>query len=99
MAETDNSTPTVSAAEQEVIDAEAAQWGHWTANGPIYLDGVLAFAAGHDVPVQHVEKFQLDKQGLVRAAGEPAAEPTPAAYVAAPVGQTVNGNPPSPKKK
>jgi len=96
MAETDTPS-TLTAAEQEVVDAENAQWGKWTANGPIFLDGVLAFAAGHDVPMQHVEKYHLDKQGLVRAAGEPAQDPALAAYVEAPAGQTVDGD--SKKKK
>jgi len=94
MAETDTPTPSLTAAEQEVVDAENAQWGKWTANGPIFLDGVLAFAPGHEVPVQHVEKYHLE--GLVRAAGEPAQDPALAAYVEAPAGQTVDGDP---KKK
>lgn len=95
MASTDTApTPdsSLTAAEQEVVDAENAQWGHWVANGPIYLDGVLAFAAGHEVPVQHVEVYGLEKDGLVRPAGEPAVEPAPAAYVAPPTGQTVDGD-------
>ncbi len=96
MAETDTPTPSLTAAEQEVVDAENAQWGHWTANAPIFLDGVLAFAPGHDVPVQHVEKYDLEAQNLVRPADQPAVDPAPAAYVAAPTGQTVDGDP---KKK
>lgn len=49
----------------EHLRAVAKEYGEWTAIAPIYFGSALAFATGTQVPIQHVEKFKLDEQGLV----------------------------------
>jgi hypothetical protein len=87
----DTSNMTDAEVQQAITELEQAQWGKWEAKGPIYIDGVLAFAKGHDVPVHHVEKFHLEEQGLVKPYGDETAdvieEPAPA-----PEGQVIEAN-------
>lgn len=59
MAEIDTSQMSPAEIQQAIAEAEQSQWGKWRAKGPIFIDGVLAFLRGHDVPVHHVEKFDL----------------------------------------
>lgn len=33
------------------------EYGTWVANEPVTIDGVLAFAKGHPVPISHVEAY------------------------------------------
>lgn len=57
----------------EHVKALEKEYGTWVAIAPIPMGNVLAFAEGAQVPVSHVERFQLDKQGLVAKAGTKAA--------------------------
>lgn len=58
----------------EHLRAVAKEYGEWTAIAPIYLGSALAFATGTQVPIQHVEKFKLDEQGLVARVNTKAAK-------------------------
>jgi hypothetical protein len=42
----------------------------YIANRPIYFGGALAFAAGHQVPADHVDRFGYDKVGWVNEVGD-----------------------------
>lgn len=92
------SSPTPDATEQDFLDEEASHWGTWRARGPIFIDGVRAFNAGHDVPNGHVERFHLEEQGLVERIGqeaEQAAEGDSATTTeppAAPQGEPIQGD-------
>lgn len=55
------------------IKALEKEYGTWVATQPIPMGNVLAFAVGAQVPASHVERYQLDKQGLVAKAGTKAA--------------------------
>lgn len=57
------------AAASEHIQALEKEYGTWVAIRPIPMGSALAFNPGAQVPVSHVERFQLDKQGLVAKAG------------------------------
>ena len=57
------------AAAVEHIKALEEEYGKWVAIAPISMGSALAFAKGAQVPVSHVERFQLDKQGLVAKTG------------------------------
>ena len=50
---------------EQYAQAQAEEYGSFVAKGPIYVDGALAFTAGHTVPKSTVEKFKYDEQGLV----------------------------------
>lgn len=54
---------------------QAAEYGAYVANGPIYIDGALAFAEGHPVPKSTVEANKYVEQGLVRESGTEAPAP------------------------
>jgi hypothetical protein len=51
---------------EELVAAEKlkaqVEWGTYVARGPIDIDGVRVFGAGHAVPVSHVTRFGLDDQ-------------------------------------
>lgn len=49
--------------------AQVAEYGAWVAAQDIPIEGVLAFAAGHPVPADHVARFGWDTLGLVVPAG------------------------------
>lgn len=57
------------AAAAEHIQALEKEYGTWVATAPIPMGSALAFNTGAQVPASHVERFQLDKQGLVAKAG------------------------------
>lgn len=61
------------AAAVDHIKAIEKEYGTWVAIAPIPMGTALAFAPGAQVPVSHVERFQLDKQGLVAKATTKAA--------------------------
>lgn len=64
----------------ELRALQADLYGHWVAVDNIYIDGALAFAPGHAVPTTHVDKFDLQAQGLVvPSAADAAAAADPAA--------------------
>jgi hypothetical protein len=54
---------------EEYKAQQAAEYGAYVANGPIYIDGALAFVEGHAVPKSTVEANKYVEQGLVREAG------------------------------
>lgn len=58
-------TTTDSVTAEDQRKAIAEEYGQWVAAEPIFIDGVLAFAEGHPVPVGHVKKFGFDKSGVV----------------------------------
>ena len=53
----------LSVAELRALQSDL--WGQWRAVDNIEIDGVLAFAAGAAVPTTHVDRFDLQAQGLV----------------------------------
>lgn len=57
------------AAAAEHIQALEKEYGAWVATKPIHMGAALAFNPGAQVPASHVERFELDKQGLVAKAG------------------------------
>jgi hypothetical protein len=61
------------AAAVDHIKAVEKEYGTWVAIQPIPMGNALAFAVGAQVPISHVERFQLDKQGLVAKANTKAA--------------------------
>jgi len=52
------STPAELAAQAQL--EAAVEWGTYLALGPIDIDGVRAFNAGHAVPKSHVERGLVD---------------------------------------
>lgn len=62
---------------EEYAAKQAAEYGTYVANGPIYVGGALAFNTGHPVPVSSVARFDYLEQGLVRKAGEAAPDAPP----------------------
>lgn len=55
--------------------AQQVEYGTWVAATDLYVQGVLAFAAGHPVPVSHVERFGWDKDGSVVPSGTELPDP------------------------
>jgi len=58
--------------------AQQVEYGTWVAATDLKVNGVLAFGAGHPVPVSHVQRFGWDKDGSVVPSGtglpDPAAD-------------------------
>lgn len=92
MPEYDTSEMTASEIDKAITELEQAQWGKWKAKGPIYVEGVLAFTKGHDVPVHHVEKYHLEEQGLVKPFADESVDVVEAP-APAPEGQVIEGDP------
>lgn len=55
--------------------AQQIEYGTWVAAADLRVNGVLAFAAGHPVPVSHVEMFGWDKDGSVVPSGTELPDP------------------------
>jgi hypothetical protein len=53
--ETEGGVPTDPQTVEEFRKEQAAEWGVYTANGPIYIGGVRAFNKGDAVPKAHVD--------------------------------------------
>ena len=55
--------------------AQQIEYGTWVAATDLKVNGVLAFAAGHPVPVSHVETYGWDKDGSVVPSGTELPDP------------------------
>lgn len=55
--------------------AQQIEYGTWVAAADLKVNGVLAFAAGHPVPVSHVETYGWDKDGSVVPSGTDLPDP------------------------
>jgi hypothetical protein len=55
--------------------AQKVEYGTWVAAADLKVNGVLAFAAGHPVPISHVEAYGWDKDGSVVPSGTPLPDP------------------------
>lgn len=55
--------------------AQQIEYGTWVAAADLKVNGVLAFATGHPVPVSHVETFGWDKDGSVVPSGTELPDP------------------------
>lgn len=72
---------------EEYAAAQAAEYGRYVANGPIYFGGALAYTKDHPVPTSNVEAHKYLEQGLVREVGTelPTPELPPAPQTGEPI--------------